>query len=1181
MRHGSSSQALVSSGATIVTSGQVLSGAFISASVPTLVEVQSGGIVENSTFSGSVTEILEGGSDSGSLIGAGASQYVFSGGIATGDSIAGSATVFSGGVSVSAQILSGGSTEVGFDASMQGASILSGGSAVIDGGGVASATLVQGGGALTVGAGGSAFGGSIASGGLLIDGGIDSGTVVSSGGLVLVSGGVADGDTLLSGAVMVVIGGSVSGTIDDGGAIVSTGELLFTSGGGISYVGSGLTNLSGGFTEVLVLDRGSIDSSTVSSGSLVEVTSGGSASFDVISGTIDVLSGGVASGLTVTQLGVENVESGGIDSGSTLSFAFQNVLSGGLAVGVGIFAATQDVRGGETISSYISASGEELVELGGVASATVVAANGYLILETGGSAVDARLFGSALLMSGGTLDDATIGRGGEAFVSAGGIVQGGTVTSDGLVIASSGGAVSDLTLSSGGYVVALAGSVLSGIVSDGGEVISTGVVIHENDGHLVVGNTISFADLGSGTALVLDSGTLISASDGIVTVLSGGTVRDTSVTGAASGPGTGVLEVIISSGGSGIDINAENRGGRIFDYGGTLTSGSVTSAAFAYILSGGVANAMSASSGALIDNQSITHGDHVFASGGEEAYEGGISEGTVVSGAYASMLALEGTIASAHVGGAGYITISTGGYSTASVIASGGLEIVKGGGVSLDDTVSGGFIIDNLDGTVSGVTIGSGGIVFAASGGVVDGADVASGGILVVAPGASTSGITTTGGLVVSTGVAELNGSNQGSYDAHGLSGVYVSAADVFVLAGGVVSGITGVGSTVQFSNFTATPGRGTAILVESGGLAIDTTIGGSGQLYESAQEIFSGGVASGTIVQIDGEEIVYAGGVSNDVKDDGSETVLGSVSGVTVLSGAALLVSAGGHVAGAHVMSTGYLELSGASAGEYEQDTGAVTLDVGANLSFLGIQSGAADTATWDAATGQLEVSAGGLSIEIDLVGNYANDYFVVSGSSEYVTVTVEQGTPCYCPGTLILTSKGEVPIEALRIGDHLVTRNGTSRPLKWIGRRSYDGRFITARTDILPVTFAPGSLGRDSAGQPVPRRPLTVSPLHAMFLDGVLVPASALVDGRAIVQAACVDQVDYIHLELDTHDVIVAEGALSESFVDDGSRGMFQNAGEYAQLYPGAPSRPALFCAPRIEDGDGLEAIRARLAA
>jgi fibronectin-binding autotransporter adhesin len=60
------------------------------------------------------------------------------------------------------------------------------------------------------------------------------------------------------------------------------------------------------------------------------------------------------------------------------------------------------------------------------------------------------------------------------------------------------------------------------------------------------------------------------------------------------------------------------------------------------------------------------------------------------------------------------------------------------------------------------------------------------------------------------------------------------------------------------------------------------------------------------------------------------------------------------------------------------------------------------------------------------------------------------------------------------------------------------------------------------------------------------MLVPAGLLVNGTSIVQESGCKRVDYYHLELDTHDIILAERAPSESFVDDDNRGMFHNAHE-----------------------------------
>ena len=114
------------------------------------------------------------------------------------------------------------------------------------------------------------------------------------------------------------------------------------------------------------------------------------------------------------------------------------------------------------------------------------------------------------------------------------------------------------------------------------------------------------------------------------------------------------------------------------------------------------------------------------------------------------------------------------------------------------------------------------------------------------------------------------------------------------------------------------------------------------------------------------------------------------------------------------------------------------------------------------------------------------------------------------------------------------------------------------------------------------MPARDLWVSPEHALFLDGVLVPAEHLVNGASIVKARRVESVTYWHVELDSHDVLLAEDAPAESFVDDGGRAIFHNAAAYRALYPQAPSwaGEAAYCAPRVTDGFALEAIRRRLA-
>ncbi|MEO6839643.1 MAG: Hint domain-containing protein, partial [Bradyrhizobium sp.] len=190
--------------------------------------------------------------------------------------------------------------------------------------------------------------------------------------------------------------------------------------------------------------------------------------------------------------------------------------------------------------------------------------------------------------------------------------------------------------------------------------------------------------------------------------------------------------------------------------------------------------------------------------------------------------------------------------------------------------------------------------------------------------------------------------------------------------------------------------------------------------------------------------------------------------------------------------------------------------------------------------------------------------------------TGTINGSIACYCPGTLIETQRGEKPVEKLEIGDEVMTASGVLRPIKWIGRRSYGGRFVMGRKDILPICIKAGALGED-----LPRRDLWISPHHAMYLEGALIEAKDLVNGASIVQFKRADKVEYFHIELDSHDVIIAEGSPSESFIDDDSRGMFHNAHEYGALYPDAAQRATLYYAPRLDSGYEVEAARRHIDA
>jgi autotransporter passenger strand-loop-strand repeat protein len=339
---------------------------------------------------------------------------------------------------------------------------------------------------------------------------------------------------------------------------------------------------------------------------------------------------------------------------------------------------------------------------------------------------------------------------------------------------------------------------------------------------------------------------------------------------------------------------------------------------------------------------------------------------------------------------------------------------------------------------------------------------------------------------------------------------------------------------------------------------------------------VLSNGVATGTVIGSGAELDVFSGGIGSatSIGSFGNAYVLsdGTAIDTGVASGGSIFVLSGGTATGTVVASGGYEVLSGGTATDTTLSAGG-SIELATYIFASGGSGGFFDPAVPDLLT----VSVGGQSYTQLLSGDYTGAFVHLSagiGQFGGTVVTIDDTPPCYCLGTRVLTDGGEIAVEDLRIGDKLMTVGGQARPLRWIGRRSYAARFAARNRDIRPVLIRAGAL---DAG--VPARDLQVSPKHAMYLDGVLVPAECLVNGSSIVQPGASGPVHYFHLELETHDVILAEGAPSETFVDDDSRMAFHNALEFTALYPNASPGPAIYCARRVDEGYELEAIRRRL--
>lgn len=179
-----------------------------------------------------------------------------------------------------------------------------------------------------------------------------------------------------------------------------------------------------------------------------------------------------------------------------------------------------------------------------------------------------------------------------------------------------------------------------------------------------------------------------------------------------------------------------------------------------------------------------------------------------------------------------------------------------------------------------------------------------------------------------------------------------------------------------------------------------------------------------------------------------------------------------------------------------------------------------------------------------------------------------------CFAQGTRIETAAGSVAVEDLAKGDIVRTASGAERPITWIGTRVVNPAIHRRPHDVNPVLVRAHAFGVD-----MPLRDVRLSPAHAVFVEGVLVPVGRLVNGATIVQEQ-VETVRYYHVELESHDVLIADGLPCESYLDDGNRNAFGNAFGFTQLHGRLdPKNWDDACAPMVAAGPQLIELRQRL--
>ena len=522
---------------------------------------------------------------------------------------------------------------------------------------------------------------------------------------------------------------------------------------------------------------------------------------------------------------------------------------------------------------------------------------------------------------------------------------------------------------------------------------------------------------------------------------------------------------------------------------------------------------------------------------------------TTGSGTYANPLTVtpSGDIAPSAYGATALSASISAGYVLNQGTIAGGAGSAAGttGGVGGTGATGVDLAIGSLtnDGTIAAGSGGAGGTgassVYGGAGGAGGtGVDLAAGSFL-------TNGGTIAGGI-------GGTGGGGGSARYAGVGGA--GGAGVGLAAGGltnqgtITGGTGGAGGAAGFGHYGVAGGSGGAgVYLAAGSMTNDGTIvggtGGSGSGYALPGVGGVGGAGGIGVLFHGGGTLIDAGFIG------GGSGAGGTADAVYFGSGASLLIldpaaSFGGAVV-ADVYVSNVLELAPAGSagtiaglGDSFTGFGTLQLDPGAAWFIQGNSAGLAagqvidgfalgDTLelTGFVATGDSFIPSGLLlsgtadPATIGIQGNFAASDFAVTndGTNSFV----ELQAPCFAAGTRIATRRGDIAVEALRVGEtmKLLPCNG-SAPAIWIGRRVVSCTRHRQPRQVWPVRIAAGAFG---PGQPC--RDLFLSPDHAVFVADVLIPVKYLVNGCTIVQVP-MDEVTYYHVELPRHALLLAEG-------------------------------------------------------
>jgi hypothetical protein len=238
-------------------------------------------------------------------------------------------------------------------------------------------------------------------------------------------------------------------------------------------------------------------------------------------------------------------------------------------------------------------------------------------------------------------------------------------------------------------------------------------------------------------------------------------------------------------------------------------------------------------------------------------------------------------------------------------------------------------------------------------------------------------------------------------------------------------------------------------------------------------------------------------------------------------------------------------------------------TVDLGGSILLENFAYGSSEVAVVDSGDVLSVTSDGSTIYTQQLTGAYTDEMFAVTSNTSGSELILQNSVPviCFVAGTLIDTPTGEVRVEKLRVGDRVMTAHNGPRKVIWIGT----GMVLATRgkrSVETPVIVRKGALADN-----LPHQDLHITKAHALYIDGVLIPVEFLVNHQTIVWDDRAQEVEIYHVELQTHDVLIANGVPAESYRDDDNRWLFRNYNESWRLPPREPCVPVLTGGPVVD--------------